>query len=289
MPLASLRDGRTLAWSEGGDPRGRPVLFFHGCPDTRRAAASGHDAARRLGVRLIAANRPGYGASTPGRPSYRRVADDVVELADELGLDTFGVLGMSVGGTFALACAAYHPERVRSAALVATPGEALPDGPALDPRRPRCRRPWPGTPPSRTATSTTHVEPVATGLPRLPLAGGARRPRRRGAGRALDERSPGRGPVRCSRPARRPTWRPTRARPCSSRTATSTTRPWSSAAGPSTSRTSAARSPSGTASGTRTRHHATDAGWPTTCPTRPCTCCRASATSRACCGRGPTS
>jgi pimeloyl-ACP methyl ester carboxylesterase len=129
VPLASLSDGRTLAWSEGGDPRGRPVLFFHGCPDTRRAAASGHDAARRLGIRLIAANRPGYGPATPAEPSYRTVADDTAELADELGLDAFGVLGMSVGGTFALACAAYHPERVRSAALVATPGDA----PRMDP------------------------------------------------------------------------------------------------------------------------------------------------------------
>ena len=129
MPLATLRDGRTLAWSEGGDPAGLPVLFFHGCPDTRRAAESGYDAARRLGVRLIAANRPGYGASTPAAPSYRRVADDVVALADDLGLDRFAVLGMSVGGTFALACAALHPDRVASAALVATPGEA----PRMDP------------------------------------------------------------------------------------------------------------------------------------------------------------
>src|SRR4051812_9371558 len=129
MPLASLRDGRTLAWSEGGDPHGRPVLFFHGCPDTRRAAQSGYDAARRLGARLVAANRPGYGASTPAPPSYEHVADDAVDLADQLGLDTFGVLGMSVGGTFALACAAFHPDRVSAVALVAAPGEA----PRMDP------------------------------------------------------------------------------------------------------------------------------------------------------------
>ena len=129
MPLAVLRDGRSLAWSEGGDPLGRPVLFFHGCPDTRRAARSGYDAARRLGVRLIAANRPGYGASTPAPPSYRRAADDAVELADQLGLARFGVLGMSVGGSFALACAAFHPDRVGSAVVVAAPGEA----PRMDP------------------------------------------------------------------------------------------------------------------------------------------------------------
>lgn len=131
MPVSRLRDGRALQWSEGGDPQGSPVLFHHGCPDTRRAAASGYAAARDAGIRLVAANRPGYGDSTPARPSYRRVADDAAALADELGIDTFGVLGMSVGGTFALACAAFHPDRVRAAALVATPGEA-----------PRMEPPW---------------------------------------------------------------------------------------------------------------------------------------------------
>ncbi len=133
MPRTTLHDGRILQWSEGGDPDGTPVLFLHGCPDTRRAAWSGHEPARRAGVRLVAANRPGYGASTPAAPSYARVVDDVAELADGLGVARFAVLGMSVGGTFALACAALLPDRVRSAALVATPGES----PRMDPPYPR--------------------------------------------------------------------------------------------------------------------------------------------------------
>lgn len=122
-----------MAWSEGGDPDGRPVLFFHGCPDTRRAAWSGHDAARAAGIRLVAANRPGYGDTTPAAPSYRRVVDDVSRLADIVGIERFAVLGMSVGGTFALATAALLPGRVVAAALVATPGES----PRMDPPYPR--------------------------------------------------------------------------------------------------------------------------------------------------------
>lgn len=35
MPRTTLRDGRTLHWSEGGDPVGTPVMFFNGCPDSR--------------------------------------------------------------------------------------------------------------------------------------------------------------------------------------------------------------------------------------------------------------
>jgi pimeloyl-ACP methyl ester carboxylesterase len=133
VPDLVLRDGRNLEWSERGAPDGLPVFFFHGCPDTRRASWSGHDAARIAGVRLIAANRPGYGASTDAPPSYERVVDDTAELAGALGIDRFRVLGMSVGGTFALACAALLPDRVTRAAVVAAPGEA----PRMDPPYPR--------------------------------------------------------------------------------------------------------------------------------------------------------
>ena len=30
-----LRDGRRLGYAEFGDPRGKPVLFFHGYPGSR--------------------------------------------------------------------------------------------------------------------------------------------------------------------------------------------------------------------------------------------------------------
>lgn len=133
MTSTTLSDGRTIQWSERGSPGGDPVLFFHGCPDTRRASWSAHFAAFDAGIRLVAANRPGYGASTPAAPAYQRVVADALELADALGFDRFGVIGMSVGGTFALACAALAPDRVTRAALVATPGEA----PRMEPPYPR--------------------------------------------------------------------------------------------------------------------------------------------------------
>lgn len=133
MPVTTLRDGRAVAWSEGGDPGGRPVLFCHGTPDTRRAAWSGYAAAAEAGVRLVAANRPGYGASTAAAPSYRRVADDLVELADLLDIGVFDLLGMSVGGTFALACAARHADRVASVTAVGCPGQSA----MMDPPYPR--------------------------------------------------------------------------------------------------------------------------------------------------------
>ncbi|WP_151081590.1 alpha/beta fold hydrolase [Nocardioides cynanchi] len=132
MALIDL-DGRVVEYSDLGAPDGLPVLFFHGTPDTRRAAWSGAEAARRAGVRLVAASRPGYGRTTPASPSSRLAVQDAVGLADRLGIASFAVLGMSVGGMFALACAAHHPGRVLRAALVAAPGEA----PRMDPPWPR--------------------------------------------------------------------------------------------------------------------------------------------------------
>jgi pimeloyl-ACP methyl ester carboxylesterase len=129
VTLVALPDGRRAQLWAGGDPAGAPVFFLHGCPDSRHAAFPGDAAARRGGVRLVAVNRPGYGRSDPHDSGHRSVADDVAAVADLLGIESYRVLGMSVGGPYALACAARHPARVTSAAVVSAPGMA----PAMDP------------------------------------------------------------------------------------------------------------------------------------------------------------
>ena len=61
-----------------------------------------HGMARRLGVRVISPDRPGIARSDP--QPRRRVLDwpaDVAELADQLELATFAVIGWSAGGMFA--------------------------------------------------------------------------------------------------------------------------------------------------------------------------------------------
>lgn len=113
-------DGRVLHGWLGGAADGPLVALFHGCPDTRHVAMTGDTAARDAGVRLLCVNRPGYGASTPYASSHGSVADDLAGVASALGHQRFGVLGMSVGGGYALACAARHPDRVAVLGLVAT-------------------------------------------------------------------------------------------------------------------------------------------------------------------------
>ncbi len=113
-----LPDGRVLAYSEYGDLNGWPVFFFHGAPGSSLFHPP-IDVTRRMGVRLICVDRPGYGGST-FQPK-RRILDwpqDVACLADGLGIERFIVTGHSAGSPHTLACAYSLPERVQAAAIL---------------------------------------------------------------------------------------------------------------------------------------------------------------------------
>lgn len=114
-------DGRHLMVERLGDPRGRPVFLLHGTPGSRLGPAPRGMVLYQRGMQLIAYDRPGYGGSDrlAGR-SVADVAQDVLAIADALGLDRFAVVGRSGGAPHALACAALMPDRVtKAAALVA--------------------------------------------------------------------------------------------------------------------------------------------------------------------------
>jgi len=114
-----LADGRTLACLELGDPSGPPVFYFHGYPGSRLEARVAAAAAHRLGLRLLSVDRPGFGQST--FQAGRRIggwAADIAALADQLGLRSFAVMGVSGGGPYALACAASLPHRLSRVALL---------------------------------------------------------------------------------------------------------------------------------------------------------------------------
>lgn len=132
-----LTDGRLLGFADYGDPAGADVVFFHGQVGSRLMGRSLESDARRLGLRIVAPDRPGLGFSD-FRPA-RAIADwpaDVLELAAQLGIDRFAVMAAAAGAPYALACAWKVPERIRATVLA---GPALsvpmthpsPDTPAL--------------------------------------------------------------------------------------------------------------------------------------------------------------
>lgn len=108
-----------IAYEEYGDQKGHPVFFFHGWPGSRLQAQKYDHIAQNLHIRLISADRPGYGLST--YQPHRRLLDwpkDVQQLADHLNISKFSVIGVSGGAPYAAATAYALPHRVRKVSIV---------------------------------------------------------------------------------------------------------------------------------------------------------------------------
>ena len=124
-----LPDGRLLAFTEYGDPNGAPVFFFHGWPGARLQGRLAEDPALKLGIRYIAVDRPGFGLSD--FQWKRKILDwpgDVLGIADILDMDKFGVIGLSGGAPYALACAHQIPHRLSATGIISGLGpSAIPN------------------------------------------------------------------------------------------------------------------------------------------------------------------
>ena len=109
-----LPDGRRLSYREYGQPSGAPVLAFHEGMGSSLLPPETQNIARRLGLRLVVADRPGFGQSDrlPVH-SFERVAEDMQALCDVLSLKHIVILGLLSGATPAFGAAARLGDRVR--------------------------------------------------------------------------------------------------------------------------------------------------------------------------------
>lgn len=131
--FVTTEDGRQLAYEVSGAPldgKSKVVFLLHGLPGSRVGPKPRGIELYRKGITLVTYDRPGFGLSD--RKEGRTVADaaeDVRAIADNLGVDTFTVVGRSGGGPHALACAALMPNRVQKAISLAgmAPRELVPD------------------------------------------------------------------------------------------------------------------------------------------------------------------
>ena len=118
-----LSDGRTLGYVDTGDPEGHPLFYFHGGPGSRLEGLLYDELNQQLGIRMIATDRPGFGLSDFQEDrTYLDWPGDIRELADQLGIDRFAVLGWSSGGPHAAAVAHGIPHRLTAVAVVAGEG-----------------------------------------------------------------------------------------------------------------------------------------------------------------------
>jgi pimeloyl-ACP methyl ester carboxylesterase len=100
-----MKDGRRLSYYQYGAKDGIPTFFCHGTGSHIHVMLF-HKAAEKFGYRIIVPDRPGIGLSEfYGNRKILDGAGDIAALADHLGIDKFGVIGISGGGPTLLACA----------------------------------------------------------------------------------------------------------------------------------------------------------------------------------------
>ena len=116
-----LSDGRNMGITSVGRDDGFPIFHFHGSGSSRLEVKLLAEQAYEEEVRLIGLDRPGIGLSDP-KTGYRLLdwPDDVVEVADQLGIERFAVEGLSAGGPYSLACAYKIPRRLTACGLIST-------------------------------------------------------------------------------------------------------------------------------------------------------------------------
>lgn len=117
--MAAYRDqfiavnGMRFHYLEWGDPSAPPVVLLHG---TTSNAHSWDRVSAMLArkYRAIALDARNHGDSDTSPVPYNRdtLAEDVAATVDALGLETFGLIGLSMGGRTAMVYAGHHPERV---------------------------------------------------------------------------------------------------------------------------------------------------------------------------------
>ena len=108
-----------------GPADGDPVILLHGFPQTSLSWGGVAPTLAANGLRVIAPDQRGYspGARPSGVENYssEALADDVAQIADAHGLDTFHLVGHDWGASIAWVTADRHADRLDSLTAVSVP------------------------------------------------------------------------------------------------------------------------------------------------------------------------
>ncbi|KAJ3328538.1 hypothetical protein HDU76_009779 [Blyttiomyces sp. JEL0837] len=117
LPVSSIH---SIAYSQYGNPKGRPIVYVHGgpgggtTPDDSRYFDPTH-------YRIVLFDQRGSGKSTPSAELRENdtwsLVSDMEKLREHLGIDKWVVFGGSWGSTLALTYAIKHADRVKALIL----------------------------------------------------------------------------------------------------------------------------------------------------------------------------
>jgi pimeloyl-ACP methyl ester carboxylesterase len=114
-----------IAFEVGGPPDGFPLFLLHGWPDSAQAWTNVASAMQQNGYRTIAPYLRGshptefISKDTPRFAGAVAMAQDVINLADLIGIKRFAVVGHDWGARIAYTLAALFPARIHSIAALA--------------------------------------------------------------------------------------------------------------------------------------------------------------------------
>jgi pimeloyl-[acyl-carrier protein] methyl ester esterase len=120
MPRVSVGSDLELYCEDVGE--GPVVLLVHGGCMSHRVWESQVTALLEAGYRVVAPDLRGHGASDKPEGPYTATAfaDDVAALADALGIESFALVGWSLGATVVATLATRHPEYLTRLVLVSS-------------------------------------------------------------------------------------------------------------------------------------------------------------------------
>lgn len=107
-----LGKNRSTVVTTRGNPDDYPVFYYKSITGTALAYLEEQDLIE-AGIYLLIVDRPGLGLTSPlQNRSYERCAGDLVEIADQLEIENFSVMGYGIGSAYALAAGQYFPNRI---------------------------------------------------------------------------------------------------------------------------------------------------------------------------------
>jgi 3-oxoadipate enol-lactonase len=121
MPTIVRKPGLRLHYLDENSLSAHPVLLIHGLGVSSTSWQLQIEPLVKSGFRVIAPDCRGFGRSSyPGKTSIQSMANDLIQLLSELGLENLHIVGISMGGVIAQQMAVNFQNSINSLVLVNT-------------------------------------------------------------------------------------------------------------------------------------------------------------------------